>query len=112
MTVSALTITKARRHSGPPAGQPSPKPTICGAQSWSFHGTLQHVQLMPKCQDFTLKGGAAPKRANQEGKQRGENGHRRERSLCSQAPIINQISLYGMDSFYRRRDQWLQVSEP
>src|SRR3954471_13173033 len=61
----------------PPAGQPSPKPTICGAQSRSFHGTLQHVQLMPKCQDFNLKGGAATKRASQEGKQRRQNGHRR-----------------------------------
>jgi len=69
----------------PPAGQPSPKPTICGAQSWSFHGTLQHVQLMPKSHDFNLKGGAATKRASQEGKQRGQNGHRRERTLCSQA---------------------------
>src|SRR5438874_229371 len=69
----------------PPAGQPSPKPTFCGAQSWSFHGSLQKIQLMTKSQDFNLKRGTATKQASEKGKQRGQNGNRRERTLGSQA---------------------------
>src|SRR5207248_3830291 len=69
----------------PPAGQPNPKPTFCGAQSWSFHGSLQKIQLMTKSQDFNLNRGTATKQASEKGKQRGQNGNRRERTLGSQA---------------------------
>jgi hypothetical protein len=43
----------------PTPGEQSPKPTICGTQSWSFHRSLQNIELMTKSQDFNLECGTA-----------------------------------------------------